>query len=73
MIETYWAAFVATQKEVYKAKALSIANNFTRVQREHGGDYPTMFTKYPMNFWVNNSIYPARVMMTLQKKLDAAR
>ena len=73
MIETYWAAYVATKKEVYKAKALSIANNFTHVQREHDGDYPTMFTKYPMNFWINNSIYPARVMMRLQQDLAAMR
>lgn len=73
MIETYWHAYVATGKEVYRAKALSIANNFTRVQQLHDGDYPTMFTKYPMNFWINNSIYPAKVMITLQKEVDAAR
>lgn len=73
MIETYWQAYVATKKEVYRAKALSIANNFTRVQKEHDGDYPTMFTKYPMPFWINNSIYPARVMMALQKNLAATR
>ncbi len=73
MIETYWQAYVVTKKEVYKAKALSIANNFTHVQREHDGDYPTMFTKHPMNFWINNSIYPARVMMNLQRDLAAAR
>jgi maltose/maltodextrin transport system substrate-binding protein len=73
MIETYWAAYIATKKEVYRAKALSIANNFTHVQKEHDGDYPTMFTKYPMNFWINNSIYPARVMMRLQQDLSASR
>ena len=72
MIETYWHAYVATRKEVYRAKALSIANNFTRVQQAHDGDYPTMFTTHPMNFWINNSIYPARVMMRLQQDLDAA-
>ncbi len=70
MIETYWDAYVTTKKEVYRAKALSIANNFTRVQQLHGGDYPTFFTKYPMPFWMNNSIYPAKVMMTLQRNLD---
>jgi len=69
MIETYWQAYATTKKEVYLAKALSIANNFTRVQQLHDGDYPTMFTKYPMEFWINNSIYPAKVMMTLQHDL----
>ncbi|MDO8540009.1 MAG: hypothetical protein Q7S40_06160 [Opitutaceae bacterium] len=73
MIETYWHAYVVTRKEVYRAKAVSIANNFTRVQQLHDGDYPTMFTKYPMNFWINNSIYPAKVMIALQRDLDKTR
>jgi hypothetical protein len=73
MIETYWHAYGATKKDVYLAKAISIANNFTRVQQKHDGDYPTMFTPYKMNFWINNSIYPARVMMTLQNNLDKNR
>ncbi|MDO8541576.1 MAG: hypothetical protein Q7S40_14150 [Opitutaceae bacterium] len=73
MIDTYWDAYVATKKEVYLAKAVSIANNFTRVQKEHNGDYPTFFTKHPMPFWMNNSIYPAKVMMTLQRNLDKMR
>lgn len=72
MIETYWHAYAATGKEVYLAKAKSIANNFTRLQQAHDGDYATMFTKYKMNFWINNSIYPARVMMNFQKDLDSA-
>ena len=71
MIETYWHAYRATKKEVYLAKALSIANNFTRVQQLHDGEYPTMFTPHKMNYWLNNSIYPARVMITLQKDLEA--
>ena len=71
MIETYWNAYAVTKKEIYLAKALSIANNFTRVQQIHHGDYPTMFTKYPMNFWINNSIYPAKVMMELENNLKA--
>lgn len=73
MIETYWHAYAATKKKIYLAKAKSIANNFTRVQQLHNGDYPTMFTKYPMNFWINNSIYPARVMMNLQHDLDKGK
>lgn len=73
MIETYWHAYVATRKEVYLAKARSIANTFTVVQKEHDGDYPTFFTKHPMPFWMNNSIYPAKVMMTLHANLNRSR
>jgi hypothetical protein len=71
MIETYWHAYRVTQNEVYLAKALSIANNFTRVQSLHGGEYPTFFTEHPLNYWLNNSIYPAIVMMTLHNNLAA--
>lgn len=52
------------------AKAQSIANALTLVQKEHNGDYPTIFTKYPMNFWLNSVVYPAKVMMTLGKNLN---
>ncbi len=69
MIETYWQAYMATKKEIYLAKAKSIANSLTLVQKEHKGDYPTMFTKYPMNFWLNSLVYPARVMMDLGNNL----
>ena len=73
MIETYWHAYAATKKEVYLAKARSIANNFTRVQALHNGEYPTMFTKYPTNLWINNSIYPAKVMVTFHENLKKIR
>ncbi len=69
MLETYWHAYSATKRPVYLAKAVSIANTFTVVQREHDGDYPTMFTKYPANFWINNAIHPARVMIAFADKL----
>ncbi|MEA4937566.1 MAG: hypothetical protein VB102_13155 [Paludibacter sp.] len=70
MIETYWAAYTATKKEIYLAKAKSIANAITLVQKEHDGDYPTMFTKYKMNFWLNSVVYPAKTMMKLEKNLQ---
>ena len=73
MIETYWYAYAATKQEVYLAKARSIANSFTRVQQVHDGDYPTFFTKYPMPFWINNSIYPAKVMMNFHRNLEKIR
>jgi hypothetical protein len=70
MIQTYWHAYTATKEEVYLAKAKSIANNFTRLQAEHDGDYPTMFTKYPTNYWINNCIYPAKVMIEFERQLE---
>ena len=73
MIETYWYAYAATKKEVYLAKARSIANNFTRVQAVHDGEYPTFFTKYPQPLWINNSIYPAKVMATFHENLKTVR
>jgi hypothetical protein len=45
--------------------------NFSRVQQAHGGDYPTFFTPHPMPFWINNSIYPAKVMMEFHAHVAA--
>ncbi len=70
MMEAYWHAYATTKKEIYLAKAQSIANALTLVQKEHHGDYPTMFTKYPMNFWLNSVVYPAKTMMRLQNNLE---
>jgi len=70
MIDTYLEAYKATKKEIYLAKAKSIANALTLVQKEHNGDYPTMFTKYDMNFWLNSVVYPAKVMMKLGNTLE---
>lgn len=70
MIDTYWEAYKVTGNEMYLAKAKSIANTFTVVQDAHDGDYPTHFTKYKMNFWLNNAVYPAKVMMNFQRRLE---
>lgn len=70
MIDTYWEAFKATDDDMYLAKAKSIANTFPKVQKLHDGDYPTFFTPHQMNFWLNNTIYPAKVLMNLDKNLD---
>ncbi|MCM4155756.1 hypothetical protein DHD80_07035 [Gramella sp. AN32] len=69
MIDTYWEAYNETGKEIYLAKAKSIANSFTVVQEIHQGEYPTYFTKYDMGFWLNNTIYPAKVMMDFNDHL----
>lgn len=69
MLNTYLEAYKFTKKDMYLAKAKSIANSFTVVQKEHDGDYPTYFTKYKMNYWLNSAVYPAKVMMELADNL----
>jgi hypothetical protein len=73
MIDTYWQAYLATKKQIYLAKAVSIANAFTLVQKENKGDYVTFFTKYPMNQWLNSTVYPAKVLMNLQNNLEKTK
>lgn len=70
MIDAYWEAFKATRKDIYLAKAKSIANAFTVVQKESNGDYPTYFTKYKLDDWLNSAVYPAKVMMNLQNNIN---
>ncbi len=69
MMETYREAYKVTKKDLYLAKALSIANTFTVVQNEHDGDYPTLFSNYKSNFWLNSVVYPAKMMMVLENNL----
>lgn len=70
MMLTFYEAYVATQNAMYLAKARSIANSFTVVQKANKGDYPTFFTQYPMNKWLNSTVYPAKLMMKFKKELD---
>lgn len=66
MMETYREAYNVTKKDIYLAKAKSIANTFTLVQSKHKGDYPTLFSAYESNFWLNSVVYPAKMMMLLE-------
>jgi hypothetical protein len=70
MLQTYWEAYTATKKEIYLAKAKSIANSFTMVQKANDGDFPTFFTQYPMNQWLNSTVYPAKILMALDENLN---
>jgi hypothetical protein len=69
MMETFLEAYKATGKDIYLAKAQSIANSFTLAQQAHKGDYPTYFTKYPLNLWLNSTVYPAKLLMNNQALL----
>lgn len=70
MMETYRIAYETTEKDIYLAKAKSIANTFTVVQKVNGGKYHTYFTKYPLGFWLNSAVYPAKFMMIMQETLN---
>lgn len=70
MVDTYWEAYQATGNKIYLAKAKSLANSFTVVQQLHEGDYPTYFTKYQMGVWLNNTVYPAKVMQNFHENLQ---
>lgn len=70
MVETYWQAYDATKKEIYLAKAKSIANAFTLMQKEHNGNYSTYFTKYPIELWLNSTVYPSKVLMNFEGRLE---
>jgi maltose/maltodextrin transport system substrate-binding protein len=69
MVTTFWEAYNATKNEMYLAKAKSIANTFTVIQKLHEGDYPTYFTSYKMNYWLNSNVYPAKVLMELENNI----
>lgn len=71
MIDTFWEAYKTTGKDIYLAKAKSLANTFFIVQKMHNGDYPTHFTEHKMNFWLNNVVYPAKFLMNLEKNLTS--
>lgn len=73
MMETWRVAYEATGNPVYLAKAKSLANTFTVVQQVHNGIYPTFFTRFQMNFWLNSVVYPARFMMILDDSLKAKK
>lgn len=67
MMETFWEAYKATGKDIFLAKAKSLANSFTVTQKAHNGDYPTFFTQYPMSLWLNSTVYPAKLLMMMNE------
>lgn len=72
LIRVYRYAYGATGKKIYLAKAKSIANAMTQVQKIHGGNYQTYFTDKPIqkrNQWLNCVILPAEEMIRFGNKL----
>lgn len=72
LIKTFFQAYLTTQKRLYLAKALSLANAMTVMQKANGGSYSAYFTKHPIaesDQWINCIVYPAEGMIFLGKKM----
>jgi len=73
MVQTFWAAYEATGNQLYREKALSLANSFPTVQAHWDGDYTTFFARHRTNYWLNSTVYPARVLMQLEQEISNPR
>jgi maltose/maltodextrin transport system substrate-binding protein len=72
LIATYQALYSATREEIYLAKAISLANNMTVIQKRYGGNYSTWWRIQEgevMEDWINCAVYDTRVMLQLHNLL----
>ncbi|MBN2289668.1 MAG: hypothetical protein JXQ83_10085 [Candidatus Glassbacteria bacterium] len=71
-ISIFRQAYQATGKELYLAKAVSLANTMTRVQDPQTGYLPTWWEKNTLDKfgWINCGIYDARVMWEFGTFMD---
>jgi maltose/maltodextrin transport system substrate-binding protein len=68
VMRAYGKAFEATRKEVYLAKARSLANTLVASQQHHGGGEIPTFPMTTVNFyWTNNSVYTALYLLELDQ------
>lgn len=72
MIEAYLAGYIATKDEVYKAKAIELANAVTFAQHRDTGRYPTYWQLNERQDksvgwidWLNCTSYCAKVMLRM--------
>jgi maltose/maltodextrin transport system substrate-binding protein len=63
MMKAYWNAYKVTGEDIYLAKAKSMANSMTNVQKYHAGEYSTYFTKYTVDEWLNCNVDAAEEMI----------
>lgn len=65
MVEAYRVAHEQTGHEIYRAKAVSLANTLTRAQAWHGGgEIPTHLRRnLPEKNWINCGVYPALLLI----------
>jgi hypothetical protein len=72
LILSFVAAYEATGKELYIAKAVALANNMTRIQKHFGGRYTTWWQTNNQGWtydWINCAIFDAEVMMSFHDKI----
>jgi maltose/maltodextrin transport system substrate-binding protein len=65
MINAFLAAYRATGKPLYLAKAQSLGNALTVAQQKHGGRYPTRMIDQDLAYWINSTINTARAILLL--------
>jgi maltose/maltodextrin transport system substrate-binding protein len=72
-IETFQVAYEATGKEIYLAKARSLANSMTIAQDSLTGEYPTYWEyerRHQLDGWINCATADARAMLGFADFLD---
>ena len=72
-IETFRIAYEATGKELYLAKARSLANSMTVAQDPVTGEYPTYWEyerKHQLDGWINCATADARAMLEFADFLE---
>jgi maltose/maltodextrin transport system substrate-binding protein len=72
-IESFQLAYEATGKEIYLAKARSLANSMTLAQDSLTGEYPTYWEyerRHQMDGWINCATADARAMLGFADFLD---
>lgn len=73
MISAWQAAYKVTRKDLYLAKARSLANSLTIAQRFWGGGaYPTWVRSTEGNNWINNTVHTSRMMLDFAEMQAAA-
>jgi maltose/maltodextrin transport system substrate-binding protein len=74
MIDGWRAAYLVTHKELYMAKARSLANTMTIAQQYwKNGTYPTWVRKSEGEKWMNNVVHTARLMLDFAAVEERAR
>ena len=74
MIDGWGAAYKASGKQLYLAKARSLANTLTIAQQFwNDGTYPTWVRKTPGEQWLNNVVHTARLMLNFAAVEEHAR
>ena len=72
-IESFQVAYEATGKEIYLAKARSLANSMTIAQDSLTGEYPTYWEyerRHQLDGWINCATADARAMLGFADFLD---